>query len=159
MIIIGSFFLSPSLRPAAEAHPVYESVQRTQVGSLPTLWWGYAMGLAIFATLAVSVLLGVRRRGRIGPLGVWLAVGFACLGLILTALVISYARYARGVDVDFFGGLPAPTAWMIYVLWPFPLLMILACMFYFNSRYFSDDDQRTFDDLIRSSREKRGERD
>ena len=159
LIVLGSFFLSPSLRPAAAAHPVHESVGITLVGSLPTLWWGYAMGLAICATLAASVLLGVRRRGRIGPLGVWLAAGFLCLGLIFTALVVSYARYAGGTDTGFFGGLPAPTAWMIYVVWPFPLLMILVCMAYFESQYFSDDDQRAFDDLIRSSRQGREERD
>jgi len=159
LIIVGSFFLSHSLRPAAEAHPVYESIDSTQVGSIPTLWWGYAMGLAIFATLAASVLLGVRRRGRIGPLGVWLAAGFLCLGLIFSALVASYARYAEGTETGFFGGVPAPTAWMIYVVWPFPLAMILACMFYFDSRYFSEDDQRTFDDRIRSIRKQREERD
>jgi hypothetical protein len=158
LIVIGSFLVSPSLRPASGPDVAYESLDHAEVGSMGTLWWGYAMGLAIFATLAATVLIGVRRRGRIGSLGLWLTVGFVCHGLIFTALVVSYARYVDGSGSGFFGGLPAPTAWMLYVLWPFPLLMIGAGMVYFEREYFSDEDQRKFDALIQSGRKRRGAR-
>ena len=91
-----------------------------------------------------------------GPLGAWLVAGFLGLGLLFTVLVSSYARYAGGVETRLFLGLPPPTAWMLYGVWLFPLLIILVCMFHFD-RYFSKDDERAFEALIRKKRsEKEG---
>ena len=156
LIVLAAFFVSPTLGPAAGPHPDFVSLDQTAVGSQATLWWGYAMALALLATLAVSTLIGVRRGGRMGPLGAWLVAGFLGLGLLFTVLVSSYARYAGGVETRLFLGLPPPTAWMLYGVWLFPLLIILACMFHFD-RYFSKDDERAFEALIRKKRsEKEG---
>ena len=157
LILLAAFFVSPSLWPAAGPHPDFVSLDRTVVGSQATLWWGYAMALALLATLAVSTVIGVRRRdGRTGPLVAWLVAGFLVLGLIFTVLVVSYARYAGGGETRLFLGLPPPTAWMLYAVWLFPFLIILVCMFHFD-RYFSKDDERAFEALIRKKRsEKEG---
>ena len=40
---------------------------------------------------------------------------------------------------------------MLYGVWLFPLLIILVCMFHFD-RYFSKDDERAFEALIRKKR-------
>lgn len=151
LIVLAAFFVSPTLGPATVPHPDYVSLDRTAVGSQATLWWGYAMALALLATLAVSTVIGVRRGGRIGPLGRWLVAGFLVLGLLFTVLALSYARYAGGVETRLFLGLPPPTAWMLYGVWLFPFLIILVCMFHFDS-YFSKDDERAFEALIREKR-------
>lgn len=147
-IVVAGFFLSAPLLPAAGPHPEYESIERTIAGSEGTLWWGYAMGLAILAVLGVSTVLGVRRRGPRGRLGRWLAVGFACLGIIFTGLVSSYARYASGTGADLVLGVPPPTAWMLYGVWLFPFLMILVSILHFDG-YVSEDDERQFEELMR----------
>ena len=153
LLIMGaSFLLSPSARPAAQPHAVYTSLESTDRGSQETLWLGYFMGLAILAVTAALVLLGVSKKGRGGALGRSLLAGFVCLGLIFTGLVVSYARYAAGNQDSFFGGLPAPTAWMIYGVWLFPMLMILVCSFHFDRWYFSEEDQRSIAELLRSKR-------
>ena len=151
LLIMGaSFFVSPSDRPASQPHAVYTSLASADIGSQETLWLGYSMGLAILAVMAALVWLGVGKRGQLGALGRWLGIGFVCLGLIFTALVASYARYGAGDQNSFFGGLPAPTAWMLYGLWLFPMLMILVCSFHFDRWYFTEDDERAIDDLMRS---------
>ena len=152
LIMAAGFFLSPSARPTAQPHAVYTSLEIAHRGSQETLWLGYSMGLAILSVMAALVLLGVSKNGKIGALGGWLAAGFVCLGLIFTGLVASYAQYAAGNKDSFFGGLPSPTAWMIYGVWLFPMLMILACSFYFDRWYFTDEDQRSIEELIRSKR-------
>lgn len=154
-VVVGAFFLSPSLRPAAETHPEYASLDSTTVGSEGTAAFGYLMALGVLATTGVSVVIGVRRRGRSNALARWLAVGFGGLALVYTALVLSYARYAAGADTALFLGLPAPTAWMLYGAWLFPLLLILACVARFDD-YLSRDDERTFHEIVRSRRSGRG---
>jgi hypothetical protein len=151
LIISAAFLVSPSRQPASQPHPIYQSLESTDRGSQDTLWLGYSMGLAILSVMATLVLLGVSKRGRLGALGGWLAAGFVCLGLMFTGLVTSYAQYAAGNHERFFGGLPAPTAWMIYGVWLFPMLMILVCSFHFDRWYFTREDQRAFENLIRST--------
>jgi hypothetical protein len=153
LLIMGAGFLvSPSDRPASQPHAVYTSLEIADVGSQETLWLGYFMGLAILAVMAALVWMGVGKKGQLGVLGRWLGAGFVCLGLIFTALVTSYARYGAGDQDSFFGGLPAPTAWMLYGLWLFPMLMILAGSIYFDRWYFTEEDQRSIEALMRSER-------
>ena len=151
-VVVGSFLLPAGSRPAAETHGEYPSVDTTIRGSRGTLVPGYLMALGILATTGASVVLGVRRRGRSGRLGRWLAVGFAGLAVIYTVLVLSYARYAEGAGEELFLSLPPPTAWMLYGAWVFPLLMIIAGMVHFDA-YLSEDDEKRFDELVRSRRQ------
>jgi hypothetical protein len=151
LVVVGSFLLSPSSRPASEPHRDYPSLDITTAGSEGTIWSGYLMGLGILATIGISVVLGVRRNGQSGPLGRWMAVGFVCLALIYTALILSYVRYAGETGTDLFLSLPRPTAWMLYGAWLFPLLMILAGMRYFDW-YLSEDDEKKFGELMRAKR-------
>ena len=150
-IIVAGFFLSPSARPAAQPHSVYTSMEITDRGSRDTLWLGYSMALAILAVMTALVLLGVDRNGRGGVLARSLVVGFACLALLFTGLVVSYASYAGGAQDSFFGGLPRPTAWMIYGVWLFPMLMLLVCAFHFDRWYFTEEDERSIEELMRSN--------
>ncbi len=152
VIMVGGFLLSPSVRPAAQPHAVYTSIETSDRGSQETLWLGYSMGLAILAVMAALVLMGVGKNGPGNMLGKWLGAGFICLGLIFTCLVASYARYGAGHEDSFFGGLPAPTAWMIYGVWLFPMLMILACSYHFDRWYFTEEDQRLIEEVMRSKR-------
>ncbi len=158
VIMVAAFLASPSVRPAAQPHAVYTSMESSDRGSQETLWLGYSMGLVILAVMAALVLMGVGKNGRAGTLGKWLVTGFLCLGLIFTCLVASYARYAAGNQDGFFGGLPAPTAWMIYGVWLFPMLMILACSYHFDRWYFTKDDRRSIEELMRSKRPREKDR-
>ena len=152
VIMVAGFLTAPSVRPDARPHAVHTSIEVSDRGSQETLWLGYAMGLAILAVMTAVVLMGVGKNGRIGVLGKWLAAGFVCLGLIFTCLVASHGSYVAGNQGSFFGGLPAPTAWMIYGVWLFPILMILACSYNFDRWYFTEEDQRSIEELMRSTR-------
>jgi hypothetical protein len=159
IVIIAGFMLPRSSRPSAGPHPQYRSLDRSGVDSADTLGWGYAMGIAILATMGASVILGVARKGRTGPLARWLGAGFVCLAMIFTALVASYRQYAAGTDTDLLLGLPEPTAWMLYGVWLFPFLMVLAAVALFDT-YFSEQDARDFDQRVRQNRSRReGDRD
>ena len=79
--------------------------------------------------------------------------------MIFTALVASYRQYAAGTDTDLLLGLPEPTAWMLYGVWLFPFLMVLAAVALFDT-YFSEQDARDFDQRVRQNRSRReGDRD
>ena len=152
LTVLGSFLTDAALRPSSTPHPDYESLDRTATGSSATLGWGYLMGLGVLATIGAAVVMGVRKQGRSGALGRWLAAGFVVLAAIFTALVWSYTRYASGTGTELFLGLPGPTAWMLYGVWLFPFAMIVACVWHFEW-FVTDEDQRKFEEMVAKTKE------
>ncbi len=160
LLIIGVSFLMPgATQPTAQVHPGAGSLLLSS-GSLAVrpevLGLGYVMGVLMIAIMAVAVWIGLRKRDGATPLNRWMMAAFAGYALVFTALVAAYASYTGSPEAVFFAGFPAPTAWMIYGMWLFPLVFVGLYMALFDRWVLTDQDLARFDDLVKENRRRRG---
>ena len=160
MGVMGASRLLPAAtHPTARLHPEAASLLQSTGGLADqpeTLWLGYAIGLLILGLMAVCVWIGLRKQDAGTPLTRWMMIGFAGYALVFTGLTITYAQYAADPSGSFFGGFPLPTAWMIYGMWFFPLLLVGLYMVMFDRWVLTEDDLARFQDLVDENRRQRG---
>ncbi|MXX62108.1 MAG: hypothetical protein F4112_05565 [Holophagales bacterium] len=141
-------------------HPVHETMRQggsseRHDGVLP---WGFLYGLLSIVLFVAVMALGLRRRGRL-PKGSRRALwsGLALYALVFTLLVLSYRGYVEpGADRALFGSFPGPSAWMLYGIWPVPLLFALLYMWNFDRWVISEDEVTEFERLAAESKRDRG---
>ena len=154
-----SYLLPTATQPTARLHPDVPSLLQSTGGLADqpeVLWLGYIVGLLILAVMAVCVWIGLRKKETGTPLTRWMMVGFAGYALVFTGLTLTYAPYTGASEVPFFGGFPLPTAWMVYGMWFFPLILIGLYMVLFDRWVLTEEDQARFQKLVEENR-RRGE--
>ena len=77
------------------------------------------------------------------------ALGMVAYFAVYLLLLLSYGNYQRGESSSFFGGLPAPSAWMMYGIWFIPLLISGIYMFKFNDWVLSPAEYEAFQEIVR----------
>jgi hypothetical protein len=87
----------------------------------PVWWIGAAFGALQVAFFAACFALGMRRRGAPGTAGWEIGVGAALHGAAFALLLFSYRGFLADPSGSLVLGFPAPTAVMLYLLWPLPL--------------------------------------
>ena len=109
-------------------HPEFVGMQQSGIDAEPDaalLWIGWSFGALQIAFFAALLALGARSRQGLRGLGVPLIAASLFYLAIWTALVVAYRSYANAGDPVLFLGFPAPTAWMLFALWPCPVLFTL----------------------------------
>ncbi len=140
-------------------HPNFETMR--QGGGTDrhddVLFWGWLYGALSIVLFVALLALGLRRRGRLPAGGrAGLLVCLALFGAVFTLLVLSYRAYAEpGSERALFGSFPQPTAWMLYGLWPAPIVFALLYMRNFDRWVISEDDVAEFEKLVERSRAER----
>jgi len=71
-------------------------------------------------------------------------VGLGLYELGWLALFALYRGFAADPGGPLFGSLPAPTAWMLYVLWPLPLWFAWLYWRHFDAAFLSERDVERF---------------
>ena len=160
VVVMGASLLLPgAAHPTARLHPEAASLLQSTGGLADqpeTLWLGYAFGLLVLGLMAVCVWIGLRKKETGTPLTRWMMIGFGGYALVFTGLTLTYARYTGNAEVPFFGGFPLPTAWMVYGIWFFPLILVGLYMAMFDRWVLTEDDQARFQALVEENRQ-RGE--
>ena len=120
----------------------------------PILWVAWSFAALQTAFLVACLALGARRRGVVGRIGVVLAAGGLVFGGIVTLMVVSYSRFMAADAPGLVLGLPAPTAWYLYVLWPFEFFFVLVFVLAYRRSFVDADTMVRFRALLaaRSSR-------
>jgi hypothetical protein len=114
-------------RPQAPSvdHPEFAGMQQSGADAEPDaalLWVGWSFGALQIGFFAAMLALGARSRRGLRGLGVPLiAASFVYLA-IWSALVLAYRSQTNAEDPVLFLGFPAATAWMLFALWPCPLI-------------------------------------
>lgn len=116
-------------------HPEFPSMDAggpgaARHGPVIAIAWLFAVLQAAF--LVGCLAFGVRRRERVGPIGWRLAGCGIGLGGILTVMVLTYAGYMASPAPGLVLGLPVPTAWYLYVFWPFQFAFVLVFVLAFR---------------------------
>ena len=124
------------------------------------LWMGW-----VFVTLQVlffggCLALGMSRGGRLGPARGPIIGGTLVLVAIFAALFLSYIRFMNGETQLRFLGWPRPTAWVLFVVWTFPIFFMVLYYRVFDRWFFTADDEKRLAEItaeIEAARSQGGE--
>ncbi len=121
------------------------------------LVWGWLYGTLAIVLFVGLMALGLRRAGKL-PAGSApaLVAGLVLFVAVFAMLVLSYRAYiAPGAERTLFWSFPRPSAWMLYALWPVPVVFAVLYMRYFDRWVLSDEDMAGFERLVARSRRDR----
>ena len=140
---------------AGYPHPEFPSMDAGGPGAarhepVITVAWGFAMLQTAF--LVGCLAFGVRRRERVGPIGWRLAGCGVGLAGILTVMVLTYANYMASPAPGLVLGMPVPTAWFLYVFWPFQLAFVLVFVLAFRAAVVDDGTLARFRAIVDARR-------
>ena len=141
------------VRPHAEHATVLVSAQPGEPASLAL---GFALGAAQAALFVGCFALALRPADRRGRLGLACWTGLALYEAGWALLFWLYRGFAADPTGPLLGALPAPTAWMLYGLWPLPLWFAWLFWRHFDSAFLSESDLARFRARLAQLREGRG---
>ena len=79
--------------------------------------------------------------------------------VVFTVMLFAYRDYLQRPDQPLVGSLPAPTAVMIYGLWPMPIYFMFVYMLSFNRTILTPEDMQAFEELVAARRRRQQESD
>ncbi len=164
LLLLAVFSLPEPPQSHGAIHPKYatmehggDSVER----SGHVLWLGWGLGVLQIALFVSMIALAASPCRGLRGLGLPLVLAGLCFASVWTALVLSYRAYAMGAETALFLGFPAPTAWLLFGIWPVPILFVAFYALGFDRwvvtpRELTDLEAR-LEQLRRDSETERGE--
>lgn len=154
-LLVAAFLTPPPDGSHGAAHPDFATMltggdpQR----HAPTLWLGWGVGLTQILLTSAMIALGMRRpgdgfAGDLRGLGKPLMGGTLLYAVVWTFLILTYQGSMDGGSGTLYLALPAPTAVMIYLLWPVPLVFAAFFVFGFRRWVLSEEDQEAFARIV-----------
>ncbi len=152
LVLVGLLWWLPPLADATgTAHPDFQTMVHSRT-DLPHLhwWWlgGFAWGTLIVGTLAATLLLATRPRGRTTPFtritGLAMLLYWLCFALMMVAWRMGWTQHVLGF--------PLPTALMLYGLWGIPLLITWAHFRYYDRWVLRTDQLDRFREMVKRRR-------
>lgn len=113
-------------------------------GEPASLALGWALGAAQAALFVGGFALALRPTDRRGRLGRACGVGLALYEAGWAVLFWLHRGFAAEPGAPLVGSLPAPTAWMLYVLWPLPSFFAWLYWRHFDAAFLSERDIERF---------------
>jgi len=140
-VLLGAVLLAVAFLPTGSPHP-----------ENPMWALGTAAGVLMVGVMGFLGVIGVRRHGRLGTPGRWVASGFAVYGLVFVALMVSYRAYVTQGSTDLVFGVPTPTLWLLLGIWQLPWVLVGLLVYNYRRWTLSPDDQARFDERVRVRR-------
>lgn len=124
--------------PQLQTHAEYPTLLEAADGAarIAPVWWiGAAFGLIQIGFFGACFALGMRRKGALGRMGPGIAVGVALYAAVFALLLFADRAYlADPSAAPIVWGFPAPTAVMLYLLWPVPLWFLWLYLRHFDEQ-------------------------
>ena len=114
-----------------------------------TKWFGFLFGLAILCLFTLMMLIGNRKKGTVTSIGRWIISGMIIYAIAFAFMVISNWNYMNEEVHSFMASMPAPTAWMIYIVWFVPLVITLSYIIKFEEAIISDEEIESFQQFLK----------
>lgn len=127
VLMLALFSLPEPQQSHGATHPEFSSMEHGGAGidrSGYVLLLGWGFGVLEIALFVAMIALGANTRRGLRGLGPLLVIAGICFASVWTALVFSYRAYATGTETVLFLGFPAPTAWVLFAIWPVPALFV-----------------------------------
>lgn len=120
------------------------------------LGWGWAFGVLTISSFVTLIAFGARKDERLrGGLGWWLLAGLLAYVAAWTWVVMAYESYVEDPSPTLYLFLPAPSAIMLYVLFPVSVLFNLFFVIFFRRSFYSAEDEATYERLVAERRARR----
>jgi len=160
-LLIGLLFLIAalyfSLSPEAVTglpHESYTTMLHSgeSVAAAPLAkWLSFLFGLCILGIFVICIMIGYRKYEKLGKVKPWLFGGSIAYLLVFAGMVFSYWNYMSEGSAPYFLGFPAPTAWMLYAVWLFPLFFTFIYIFKFNDWVITPEERKRFEEIKKRS--------
>ena len=121
------------------------------------LWAGWAFGMLQALFFVTCVALGARRRGRLDSVKRPLIAGTLLYVAVFTGLMMAYRNYIAEGAHALLWVFPAPTAFMIYGLWPVPIFFVLLYIWSFDRWIYRPEDEEKFRQIMESRQQREEE--
>ena len=142
-------------------HPEYSRSQQgmQQGGSglerhSRVLWLGWLFGILEISLFVCCLALGASKRGRVGKLAWPLAIGLVLFLSAYTAMIFVYREYMGETSHSLVLSFPAPTAVMLFVLWPLPAYFTLVYILNFDRCIMTPEDTEKFRKILQARRQR-----
>jgi len=128
VIVFAVFMLPEPPQSHGVIHPKFASMEHGGAGidrPATVLWLGWGLGVLEIAFFVALIALGARNRRGLRGLGLPLVGAGLAYVSAWTALVLAYRGYANDAVSVLVLGFPLPTAWMLFAIWPLPVLFVV----------------------------------
>ena len=143
---------TPSIHAAGALHPKFSSMLKSgqeAANNSSASIFSYLFALFAVATLGFVLLIGMKKKGSLGPVKKGLIGGIIGFMLVFTGLTLSYWDYTSAeTSSTYFGGFPTPTAWMLYGVPCFALFFTFLYLINFDNWVLTEEDKARFDEII-----------
>lgn len=119
-------------------------------------WLAYLFGIGIISIFGFMVFIGGRKKDKIIRKKLYriLAIGISFLLIGYTMMVFSWWNYVETNSMDYFMGLPKPTAWMIFGIMFIPTIITFFYATKFEEWIYTAEDEARFAEIM-ANRERR----
>ncbi len=138
-------------------HPVYANMRHggsgvDRHGSL--LWAGWAFGALGIVLYVALMAFGTRAGAHRRAIARWLILGLGAYLAAWSWLVLAYDSQMSPGTGGLFLGFPAPTAIMLYVLFPVSLVFAAVYVVGFGRWVWSEEDEAAYERLLVRTRDR-----
>ena len=116
---------------------------------------GWLFGSLIIGMFVSLLVLGLRKIERPAKRTWMFLLGGLVYEGIFLGMYLAYRDSLTRDEILFIGSFPAGTWWLIFGIWPIPLIFILLYVLFFNSWIISPTDLEKFNQLVAESRKQK----
>lgn len=123
-----------------------------------TKWLAYFFGMGIIGIFGFIIFIGGRKKEAAIRKKMYrvLAIGMFLYFLVFNAMVNSWWNYVETNSMEYFMGLPKPTAWMFFGLMTIPFFMSFFYITKFNQWVYTDEDDVRFKEILENRKQRNG---
>ncbi|MEM1120427.1 MAG: hypothetical protein AAGJ18_08240 [Bacteroidota bacterium] len=121
-----------------------------------TKWLAYFFGMGIIGIFGFVLFIGGSKRQTRLKKKMYrvVGIGLALIILVYNAMVNSWWDYTVTNSMDYFMGLPKPTAWMLFGLLPIPFFISFFYITQFEKWIYTKEDEEKFKEIMRNKTKK-----
>jgi len=152
-ILLAILFSTPLAQATGMADTKFATLNRsgTSVATEPTIkWLAYFFGLGIVSIFCLCIFMGARKKQPDLRKSIYQTLGIGTLlyMVVYTLMVRSWWEYVATNSMDYFLGLPKPTAWLMFGLMFIPLFMSFLYIFKFNDWIIRPEEMEEFNRIM-----------
>jgi len=122
----------------------------TVVTTSTTKWLSYFFGIGIISIFGFVLFIGGRKQNTIIQKKMYriLGLGLTLYFLVYNAMVTSWWSYTETNSMEYFMGLPKPTAWVIFGMLPISFFISFFYITKFDELIYTKEDEQKFKEIM-----------
>lgn len=160
LLILALWLSTPPENVTGTTDTTFSTLQRsgdTVAVNGTSKWLAYLFGVGVIGIFAFCLLIGAQKQkeGLRKKINRTVVAGFLIYLVIYSLMIFSWWDYVATNSMEYFTGLPKPTAWMIWGITLGPLFFAFFYVTRFNEWIISDEDQKVFDEIVKKRQQRK----